>query len=135
MGCAKEFEEASAKAGLRPGVEQRTPRHLEKLRLYQQGFAAALPLESAEPLAVTDPRALHRAALEARLALFEADREARLAVIQKQGAELDLLRAALERARQLADGDPPKTVLGMAPPSEVRRVTETLAAIAALAKR
>jgi len=173
MGYAKEFEEASAKAGLRPGVKQRTPRHLEKLRLYQQWFAAALPLESAEPLAATDPRALHRAALEARLALSEADREARLAVIQKQGAdlgrlpgleaerdalaaglslseadrearlaviqkqgaELDLLRAALERARQLADGDPPKTVLGMAPPSEVRRVTETLAAIATLAKQ
>ncbi len=192
------LEAASSKSGFRSGAGHRAPRHLEKLRLYQQWFAAALPLESAgtgqlhaaEPMAAADPRALHLAALEARLAASEADRAARLDVIEKQGAELnrvpgleaerdalasslavseadraarlevieqqgaelgripgllaDLrflaaelasLRATLENVASLAGGGPPKTVLGLALPSEVRRLSEMLAAIAALAKR
>ena len=198
MGYSETLEAASSKSGFRPGARHRAPRHLGKLRLYQQWFAAALPLESAgtgqphaaEPMPAADPRALHLAALEARLAASEADRAARLDVIEKQGAELnrvpgleaerdalasslavseadraarlevierqgaelgripglladlrflaaelDSLRATLENVASLAGGGPPKTVLGLALPSEVRRLSEMLAAIAALAKR
>jgi hypothetical protein len=188
MGYAETLGAASAKSGFRPAAGHRAPRHLEKLRLYQQWFAAALPFESTAPgqpppgeaRDATDPHSLHLATLEARLAASEADRAARLAVIEKQGAELgqvpaleaerdalaaglafaeadraarleviqrqgaelqqrsaemESLKLALENVRNLAQGDPPKTVLGLAPPSEVRRVAEMLAAIAALAKR
>jgi hypothetical protein len=186
MGYAKDLEEASARAGLRPGAEDRAPRHLDKLRLYGKWFAAALPLDEAGqalavgPGASPDPRAVRLAALEARLAASEADRAARLAVIEKQGAELGRLasleserdalaaglvfaeadraarltvieqqgaelgrmagllaerEAALETVRSLAAGGVPKTVLGVAPPAEVRRLSEVLSAIASLAKR
>ena len=73
-----------------------------------------------------------RDALATSLAFAEADRAARLAVIQQQGAELAALRATLENVRRLAEGGPPKARLGMAPPSEVRRVSEMLSEIAAL---
>ena len=117
--------------------------------------------------------------LAARLAAAEADREARLAVIQKQGAELgripelvaerdalvaerdglvaerdalaverdslvaredalaaelSSLRSILEDVRRQAEGTRPKTLLGMASPSEVRRLADVLSSIATLAQ-
>jgi hypothetical protein len=112
MGYAETLEAASSKSGFRPGAAHRAPRHLEKLRLYQQWFAAALPLEPAAPdqpphaagPTAADPRALHLAALEARLAASEADRAARLAVIQRQGAELGRLPGLEAERDALASG-------------------------------
>ena len=219
MGYTKDLEEAAKKAGFRPGAEHRAPRYLDKLRTYENWFAAAVPLEEAgsrQPAAAgsaasPDPRSVRLALLEARLAASEADRTARLAVIEKQGAalsrvpaleaerdalaaslafaetdraarlavierqgaalaglagleaerdalaaslafaetdraarlavieqqgaEIGALTAGLKDVGTLAASGPPRTVLGMAPPSEVRRISEMLAAIAALAKR
>jgi hypothetical protein len=75
-----------------------------------------------------------RDALAAGLAFAEADREARLAVIHQQGAELEALRSALENVRGVSESIRFRTLLGVAPPSEVRRLREKLAAIAALAR-
>jgi hypothetical protein len=227
MGYSETLEAASSKSGFRPGAGHRAPRHLEKLRLYERWFAAAIPLVSAGPERPphagdsgpsTDPHVVRLAQLEARLAVAEADREARLAVIEKQGAELgripgleaerdvlaarlataeadrearlaviqnqgaelgrmpglvaekealvaerdqlaaqlgaaeadrearlgviekqgaemDSLKSTLRDVGRLAEGAGPKTLLGLAPPSEVRRLATVLSSIATLAQR
>jgi hypothetical protein len=188
MGYAETLEAASSKSGFRPDAGHRAPRHLEKLRLSQRWFAAAIPLEPAGPdrtanaaeASPSDPRAVRLAVLEGRLAAAEADRDARLAVIQKQGAELsrtavleaerdalaaglafaeadrearlaviqqqgtvaqrqsaeiEVLRSALEGVRGVSESIRFRTLLGVAPPSEVRRLREKLGVIAGLAQR
>ncbi len=217
MGYEDVLAEAAAKAGMRIAAESKTPRHLDKLRLYQRWFAAALPAEKTErdsaprkPGALEGVLDLRIAALEAQLAVAEADRVARLVVIQKQGPELGripsleaerdeliarltgceadraarlaviqsqgveigrmsklvadrdalvaqrdalatqrdilmtgrdalavelvLLRSTLEDIRSRAEGIRPKTLLGLAPPSEVRRLVEILSVISALTR-
>jgi hypothetical protein len=45
MGYEEALADASSRAGFRPGGEHRAPRHLDRLRLYQRRFSAAVPSE------------------------------------------------------------------------------------------
>ncbi len=83
MGYEEDLAEASRRAAFSAGREHRPPRYLEKLRLHQRWFAAALPLEAmGSGQAPQDGSGTLSDARTVRLALLEA----RLA------AELDSLR-------------------------------------------
>lgn len=45
MGYEEALTDASSRAGFRPSGEHRAPRHLDRLRLYQQRFSVAVPSE------------------------------------------------------------------------------------------
>lgn len=105
MGYGDSLAEASRRAGFSPAEKHRAPHHFDKLCLYQKWFAAALPagetksgVASSETGVPAGTREMRIASLEAQLELSEADRAARLAVIERQGAELSLI-AALQAER------------------------------------